>query len=304
MDTAAGGLGALHLGTGTLTAHTPWPGPQGCAPQPGTTAEAAATLREAGPGDNAAGTGRERRALGSSAVTGLVYQDGTLRPLATAEVNLNELTLFGGTGAQLRVVMVRQPRLRVVAGHLPDDPAAADPAATPATDPTAGVAAEPSGDSGARPTIDYSAPALQVTLSDGVTRTLDSPAQQVEAVVMIGGVPAVLRLSLGTMQAEVVADRVQAHATALRVQLLSQGASIVDLGVGVLETAASGLARDDGLPVTGGYAGTLVGWGAAMLMIGAFLVYATRPRQVPASAQRLTVVVPPCARTTLEAAAR
>lgn len=298
-------LGVLALGPATLTAYTPWPHTPYCAARVGRAAEASAVL----------GTARTPagRDLGSTAATGVVDVGGALRPEAAATAGLNDLTLFTGTPVEVRIRMLRAPSLRVVG-------------ARPAADAT----------------VEYTVPAVEVTLPGGGTRTLDAPAEHVEVTVPLGDgggpnaapptptapthppaqsaapaatpVPsgsatptpsrstaspataappsgsattATVRVSLGSLDRRVSGDLTRAQTTALRIQVdvgSAGGArtSAVDVGLGALD-ATAGVLADAGpggaLAITGSPVATLAGWGGALVLAGALLLYAARRRR-------------------------
>jgi len=146
--------GVLALGTGSLTAHSTW----ACTPSAGTVAESSVALVDAGVlPRNGRSLLHVPHNLASGASTGFVRQQGALRPQATASADLTDLTLFEGTAGQVRVRVVSQPKLTVVAGG-----------------------------SAAHSTVAYSAPVLQVTGPNGITHTLNSPTQHVDLAVPAG----------------------------------------------------------------------------------------------------------------------
>ena len=86
--------------------------------------------------------------LASSAEVGLVQQR---LGQATASASLADVTLFANSPAHVRVQVVSQPRLRVTAPG-----------------------------PGSHAVVDYTAPVLTVHLPNGTSRSLDSPAHEVE----------------------------------------------------------------------------------------------------------------------------
>jgi hypothetical protein len=289
---AATDLGALALGTGTLTAGTPWPGPEACAPPTGTEAHASASLLQATVlPNNGGGLVQVPHNLASDTSTELVQH----HPQATASASLADFTLFAGTPGKLRVQVISQPKLRVQATG-----------------------------SAAHAVVEYTAPVLTVTMPNGTSRTLDSPAHGLEMAVppsggsaaggsasaegsaegggtgtasslpvlgLLGGLVGttpheeastaaalVVRLSLGELHKKVTGDKVRADAASLRVQVVARtttkakssggygggygggvgGVSgettVVDFGVGVLGAEASTPGGTGG--VTGGGGGT------------------------------------------------
>ncbi|SDZ35183.1 LPXTG-motif cell wall anchor domain-containing protein [Micromonospora pattaloongensis] len=126
----------------------------------------------------------------------------------------------------------------------------------------------------------------------------DTEAAPIEATAL-----SVLRLSIGDLVQEITEQSVRAQAASLRLQLLAtdgtNSASVVDLGIGLLDATAvapagqgGGVSPDEepdpsddggaggGLPVTGASVGAFAGAGALLVVGGAALLFFTRRRRL------------------------
>jgi hypothetical protein len=357
-------LGVLSADLGTISARATWDEPMRCDTETGTSSRAAASLVDA-----AALPGRGGQALvalpdqlSSAAETGLVRHEGKAAAQARASASLTDLRLFAGSGTEVRVRVMSEPVLEVIATGRPDSssvryhapvleisgpglrtqrldsPGAHLDVALPAsgTDLTAlagrlpALAGDPLGGllTGLDPALDEisSQPATDdppLELS-GLPGLLDPPLPLLGEVLaegdsLTGRTFSVLRLSVGALHQETAGVRVSASASSLRLQVLAwqgtgysppstldRAVAAVDLGIGLLEAAATAPAPGDGcggcpepgtpeagipesgtpesgtpeqgLPVTGEAVGSIVGAGILLALAGRFLMVVTGRR--------------------------
>ena len=284
-------LGVVRVGTGTLEAHANWTEAMTCATQPGSAAEAHASLLDVTVLPGALGSVlHASQNLRSRTSTALIARDNRAASAARAEAGLSELDFIGGT---VTARVLRQPALHVIATGSKD---------TSSVDYAAAV-------------IEGTAPGLGARRLDMPGQTLDIPVSATGLTSLLAGLPlglaarsALLRLSLGSATSASTDRQVTATATALRLQLLATSSpasvsaeaqeladtssTLLDVSIGLLSASATAPHRVATappscdttacqLPITGANIGVAVGMGLLILIFGRLLLVLSVRRSRP-----------------------
>jgi LPXTG-motif cell wall-anchored protein len=268
------------VGTGDLRAKAGWP--EGCGVAgTGPAASSSVALADATvlPGVGGTSLLHVAHSVSSGADAGMTVRDHRVAATVSARVGLADLRLFEGRSETLQVRVITAPTLSATAGGTV-----------------------------ARSSVRYTAPLIEVKRPNGTVQTLDAPGKRIDVPVApavlralgalgalgTGGwatAGAVLRLTIGSVSQHVTATAVTAEAVTLRVQLLNGGATLLDVGVGVLEASASAPtdappapvpASAGSLPVTGIDVGWLLGIGVLIAIGGRLLLVLSRRRSAGA----------------------
>ncbi|MBB4690090.1 hypothetical protein [Paractinoplanes abujensis] len=145
--------------------------------------------------------------------TDLVRKKGRLAVTAGAGVALSDVTLFAGTPQQVSIKVVTQPALTVTATGFP-----------------------------AHDEVDYRPAVLEVTAAGRPAATLDARDAGV-GVELLGGLTSssllTAKISLGSVRQDKTGDAVRAEAAAVRVEVMTGGAHLLDVALGHLYAEAS-----------------------------------------------------------------
>ncbi|NMO57167.1 hypothetical protein HH310_39090 [Actinoplanes sp. TBRC 11911] len=309
-NTAAGDVGPLTVGKGTIAAHARWDGAMACGKAAGETSRADTELKKVSLGDLV----RVPEKLVSRSTTALERSGGETRTVASSAVTANRIDLAGGA---IRVRVLRQPTLvacmSTAGGEISYTPAAIEVSGEGITTKrlsTAGDHADVtlrSLEAAPFPGLDTlrkGAP-LPLPIIPGLPKISSPHLESAPA----GGEGTRVRISLGEVRQARKGRAIAAKATAIQVAITQGGGSdassasdrdkkgygsattlAMTMGFGLMEAAAVAPAADlegvsaaggtaGGLPITGPRLDVLAYAGVGLLAVGAGAVLMTIRRR-------------------------